>query len=621
MKNLKLKRWSSLLIALALFAQVSVPATFADDGDVHTETDVNTEEVDAVNDEMDEEAEEEMEEEEVDSDNAVEILEEAIEEEENVDKEIDEIVEELAEDVENEDEAEDVIEDVEEDVEEAIEELEEELENTNDPAKRVEIEEKIRLKKAFLLRLRAKLISKHKNLAKAVKAVREGRKLYTVRWGVLDQRNTSRCPGLDRDAIKSALDSGETPECKDVVKAEYEGALSVNKGEMAVKKLVLFEKNDEMLNKTGDEVEWNSVIAGHWDGFVVEYMPSDESGEVEVTLSIGDVKETFTSSDIFGRKAIGNGHHVEIKHLAQALSGVKDKVQDKLVENKVEIQDKIEKVRDRLRRVQLLRTTAAGDVSDATGDLEDVLEDIEEYNFDDLSADEISEEVDSALDALSDGANKEEIQNRIKRLRQMFASIKGKAKERKFNDGLTPFRDTDDSEWYTKYVAPMKDKGIVSGYKDANGNELGEYRPGNNVTVAEILKIGLETSNSGDSKGNPNLRAALNHWAKAYVKRAEELGLDIVGDDTDLNRPATRAEVVRMMLEAAGVDPDVVTNTEFSDVSGSHKHAAFIALAAELGIVSGDDGASTFRPDEPINRAEVAKIANQILEVLLGGLE
>lgn len=40
----------------------------------------------------------------------------------------------------------------------------------------------------------------------------------------------------------------------------------------------------------------------------------------------------------------------------------------------------------------------------------------------------------------------------------------------------------------------------------------------------------------------------------------------------------------------------------------THPHTSAIGLAAFYGFVSGDDGANTFRPDEPINRVEVAKI-------------
>ncbi len=76
-----------------------------------------------------------------------------------------------------------------------------------------------------------------------------------------------------------------------------------------------------------------------------------------------------------------------------------------------------------------------------------------------------------------------------------------------------------------------------------------------------------------------------------------------------------------MMLEALGVEPDAITKTSFSDLARAHKHAAYIEYAKELGIVSGDAGKTTFRPDAPVNRAEAAKIANQIIELLLGGSE
>ncbi|MFH0838191.1 MAG: S-layer homology domain-containing protein [Patescibacteria group bacterium] len=635
MKNLLIKRWSPILVAFALTLQVITPAAFATESENNVTTDTTSETVttsdttnadnagtadtSTTNATTDESAVTESTAVNVDlsgvsSDDAVEVLDDLLEEQENVDAETDAIINNLLEEANTDEEAEDLIQEVEEDVNDAIADLE--AKAKANPALRAQIAKRILKHRAFLLRLRAKLIARHHKVVEKIQHIKEVRRLYEIRWGVLDPKE-QKCPGLTREAIKTALDAGETPKCG-IAEADYTGSISVNKGKLHVQKQMLFEKNDSVTNEGGSSVEWTSHIAGHWDGLIVEYTPGNEEGKVDVSLSIGDLNATFSPAEAMGRKPIGNGHMIEVRPLAAAISGVVDNAQDKLVENKLKIEDKISKIKDKIYRLRLLKANSTEDVADEVVELETLLQEIGDYNFDDTSNDEIGIEVDASLIDLGDGTNKERVKNRLDHLRKMFQTVKEKAKDRKFSEKLIPFKDTDDSEWYTKYVAPMKEKGIVSGYKDGAGNEIGEYRPGNNVTVAEILKIGLETSNNGQGDGVPALQAALNHWAKAYVKRAEELGLDIVGTDTDLNRPATRGEVIRMMLEAAGVDPDAVSGTSFSDVSASHKHAAFIALAKELGIVSGDDNTGTFRPDEPINRAEVAKIANQILEVLLG---
>ena len=73
--------------------------------------------------------------------------------------------------------------------------------------------------------------------------------------------------------------------------------------------------------------------------------------------------------------------------------------------------------------------------------------------------------------------------------------------------------------------------------------------------------------------------------------------------------------------EAVPAAPERVLQTvRFTDVGKKHKHAAAIALLAGYGIVSGDtdrDGkpTGTFRPNDPINRAEIAKIFTKLIEI------
>ncbi|MBU1015655.1 S-layer homology domain-containing protein [Patescibacteria group bacterium] len=559
--------------------------------------------------------------EEVDTDNVVDAVEEVVDltdengdaaTDEVAEDAIDEIVEEVTDEIAemSEDEAAETVEEIEADITQEINALEDEAQK--DPKKRVKLMRKMHHLKALLAKLRARLIKHNEKLRDRLHQVRNMAKVYEIRWGVLDQKE--RCPGVSYEDITAALDAGETPEC-DKNKQHYIGKVSVNTGELIVRKQVLFEKNDSVTVKAGSSIEFDSVISGHWDGLIVQYKPDEKSDEkLEITLNIGELNETFTPDELLtGRKQIGNGHMVEVKHLAQALQGVSKSDQNKLLEHKFDVQEKLAELRERMHRFYLLNKGGEN-----VENIEEVIDEIGDYNFDEDSAGEIEEEIESALNELGDDASDAEVRSVRDRLKRIIAEIKAKAKVRKFAKKLIPFKDTDDDAWYTQYVAPVKDRGIISGYKDANGNELGEFRPANNITVAEILKIALETANEAKASGNPELSSALNHWAKGYVKKAEELGLDLVDGNVDLNRAATRGEVVRLVLEAVGIDPEEVASTDFSDVARGHKNARFIQYAADLGIVSGDDNASTFRPDAPINRAEAAKIANLIIEIVLG---
>jgi hypothetical protein len=540
MSNLSIKRWVSIMVAVAFLVQASSPLTFAQDGGSDENATTNASEETDANDEG------------------------ANDEGANDDTSIDE-----------------------------------QTDEENDDSVKIEP-----------ARLDAAITDK-------LKRIRQPRRLFQIRWGVLNKGVEARCPGLDASEIRTALAAGETPDCG-ATQADYEGSLKVSSGSLKVKKEILFEKNDEVTTDEGSSIEWSSHIAGHWDGMLVEFTPDENTDKATVTLSIGNLNDTFQASELIGQKEIGNGHMVEVKPLIVALAGRDNDNEDKVVENKLRVEDKISKFREFLRKLKLVRKLVGSDVTTETDELDDVLTEIEGYNFDSVGSGKISDLIEELLNKINDGASKEEIKNIIKELREKFRAIKERAKDRKFSEKLIPFKDTDDDQWYTDYVATVKDLGIVNGYKDANGNETGYYGPGDNVTVGEILKIGLKSANKGEGSGTPRLSRALNHWARGYVKRAEDLNLDLVKDqNTDLNRPATRGEVIRMMLEAAGIEPEDISSTSFSDVSLSNVYAKFIEYATKLGIVSGDDNASTFRPDDSINRAEVAKITKKILEYLM----
>ena len=184
------------------------------------------------------------------------------------------------------------------------------------------------------------------------------------------------------------------------------------------------------------------------------------------------------------------------------------------------------------------------------------------------------------------------------------------------------FRDVQDKDWFNPYVASLAEWGIVSGYKDNQGRSTGEFRPGNKVTVAEVLKMAMVAAKVDVTKCTnvPLHPQASDHWAKQYVACGESMGIRMMNPahPADLNRPAKRAEVVTIVLDVFK-DKVLPLYSNFSDVKGN-PFEADIAYANLYGIVSGDRNAQgvetgMFRPADSINRAETAKIIYERLKL------
>lgn len=186
----------------------------------------------------------------------------------------------------------------------------------------------------------------------------------------------------------------------------------------------------------------------------------------------------------------------------------------------------------------------------------------------------------------------------------------------RLEDFSTPvFQDVGEHAWFSPYVASLAEWEIVSGYKDAQGNPTGEFRPGNPVTVAEVLKMAMKSAQVDEKncEGGALNPYARQHWASRYVTCAEQMGVRLLNPSllTQLDRPAKRAEVLSIIHDAFGMKV-LPLYSNYSDTAG-HPLEADIAFATVNGIISGDtdalgNPAGTFRPDDAINRAETAKI-------------
>ena len=175
------------------------------------------------------------------------------------------------------------------------------------------------------------------------------------------------------------------------------------------------------------------------------------------------------------------------------------------------------------------------------------------------------------------------------------------------------FADVPVGSWFGQYVYELLTTGVAQGYRDADGNLTGEFGPANPVTHAEIAKMALLAAGKPLSTGSPRNRSARDDWSAPYVKTAENLGLSVFISSLDVRTPATRGEVIQTVLEAFGVPLSDASASPYADLRLTHPHARAIAAATASGIIFGDtlrDGTpkGAVRPDEPVNRAEVAKI-------------
>ncbi len=162
-------------------------------------------------------------------------------------------------------------------------------------------------------------------------------------------------------------------------------------------------------------------------------------------------------------------------------------------------------------------------------------------------------------------------------------------------------------------------KGVLSGYRNEQGELTGEFGPANSVTIAELAKIAHKIGGVNEeafAAQNPMNPLAVNMWATPFFASAEARGWTIfseTGSFIDPARPATRGEVLVTLLQALNIPLQWQTGALFTDVSARTPYAAAVETAAKEGIVEGRKDAdgkplNLFGPTDPINRAEMAKL-------------
>lgn len=162
------------------------------------------------------------------------------------------------------------------------------------------------------------------------------------------------------------------------------------------------------------------------------------------------------------------------------------------------------------------------------------------------------------------------------------------------------------NNWAQFYIIRLVIRGII--------DNVEFYHPDNNLTRAEFLKIVMNSA--GQSVSNENLDipfddVSMSIWYAPYVSMAVSKGMiSRTNANFRPDAPITRAEATKILMTAPGVpitEPSIYYFTDLDPTSDLNK---YIEAARAMGILSGQiiDGELRFRPNDPITRAEIAKV-------------
>jgi hypothetical protein len=198
-----------------------------------------------------------------------------------------------------------------------------------------------------------------------------------------------------------------------------------------------------------------------------------------------------------------------------------------------------------------------------------------------------------------------------------------------------PFADVSRSEWFAPFVAAAKSAGIVSGSSKQKIGPLREGDSGEDVAELQrvLKKLGFYKADDGGTFG-PITRKAVNIFQYNYPETHEADGWGTVGEvtlaqiaelsgiklnqDRVIFRPddlVSRAEALKILILASGLElQQKASFSKFNDVAHTEWFIRFVNLVEKHEIISGfPDG--SFRPNDLINRAQIAKIVSLLLEL------
>jgi hypothetical protein len=198
------------------------------------------------------------------------------------------------------------------------------------------------------------------------------------------------------------------------------------------------------------------------------------------------------------------------------------------------------------------------------------------------------------------------------------------------------FTDVSGTEWFAVYVRYLGSAGLISGFPD------GSYRPNDPVTRAQLAKLLVASLGftSADLPTSAPSGCAFNDvasgaWYAGWVWKACQLGImiGVGGGNFAPDAPVTRGQAAtaiwRLRTQSdkssgtgfvdesvikgeAGLNRTLRGNPPFMDVLLAAFYADAVKFLYNIGVVDGTS-ATTFSPDDPVTRAQIAKMLYRAL--------
>ena len=154
------------------------------------------------------------------------------------------------------------------------------------------------------------------------------------------------------------------------------------------------------------------------------------------------------------------------------------------------------------------------------------------------------------------------------------------------------------------------------------GYDDGTFRPGAQMTRAEaatvIARLLADEEEIAKDRTTAFTDVKKGDWYYSYVTFLEELGyLPNYSGEFKPNQNITRSEFIKLTYEAGGLEFSM-KRPNFTDLDKNHPYYKEIVFASGTGIVTGynnGDGTMSFKPDGEITRAEIATVVNRILKI------